>query len=45
MHEASSEDKEQAPEAFPVGAVLGGAGLLAGIAALVVAVLAYRRSA
>ena len=32
-------------ETSPIGTILGGAGLLAGIAALVVAVLAYRRSA
>lgn len=37
--------QEQAAAPSPVGAILGGAGLLAGIAALVVAVLAYRRSA
>lgn len=41
-HEQSADD---AASIDPVGAVLGGAGLLAGIAALVVAVLAYRRSA
>lgn len=44
-HAASSDEQEQEPEAFPIGAVLGGAGLLAGIAALIVAALAYRRSA
>lgn len=46
---AESADAEQsaadATSADPVGAILGGAGLLAGVAALVIAVLAYRRSA
>jgi uncharacterized protein YcnI len=36
---------DPAPASDPLGAVLGGAGLAAGLAALVVAVLAYRRRA
>ncbi|MDP3952630.1 YcnI family protein [Microbacterium sp.] len=46
---SDSQGQEQTQEptaaAPPAGAILGGAGLLTGIAALVVAVLAYRRSA
>lgn len=48
-HADHSENQEQladkSVEASPAGMILGGAGLLAGLAALVVAVLAYRRSA
>jgi hypothetical protein len=43
--DAQEHPQQQPTEASPVGMILGGAGLLAGIAALVVAVLAYRRSA
>ncbi|MCS3842243.1 YcnI family protein [Microbacterium sp. AK031] len=43
--QAQGQTQEPTAAAFPAGAVLGGAGLLTGIAALVVAVLAYRRSA
>ncbi|MGO2520340.1 MAG: DUF1775 domain-containing protein [Microbacterium sp.] len=39
------ESADAASSPNPVGTILGGAGLLAGLAALVVAVLAYRRSA
>lgn len=43
--EGAQEDAQPVTAASPVGGILGGAGLLAGIAALVVAVFAYRRSA
>ncbi|GGD80853.1 YcnI family copper-binding membrane protein [Microbacterium murale] len=44
-HSDAQEDAQgQTTEASPVGVILGGAGLLTGVAALVVAVLAYRRS-
>lgn len=44
-HAEHSDAQEQTSEAAPAGIILGGAGLLAGVAALVVSVLAYRRSA
>ncbi|MDQ0645186.1 YcnI family copper-binding membrane protein [Microbacterium murale] len=44
-HAAHSDAQQETSEASPASVILGGAGLLAGIAALVVAVLAYRRSA
>lgn len=45
-HSAAEEQSADAAASIdPVGTVLGGAGLLAGIAGLIVAVLAYRRSA
>lgn len=44
-HAEQPDAMESTADASPVGVILGGAGLLAGIAALVVAVLAYRRSA
>lgn len=41
--DAQEQTSQQTSDSSPVGTILGGAGLLAGIAALVVAVLAYRR--
>lgn len=43
--EASAEDSAPSPATDPVGVALGAGGLVAGIAALVVAILAYRRKA
>lgn len=43
--EAPKEDSTPAPATDPVGIALGAGGLVAGIAALVVAILAYRRKA
>ena len=43
--EAGAASSATSPAAAPRGPVLGGAGLVAGLAALVVAVLAYRRRA
>ncbi|MBO0980617.1 YcnI family protein [Microbacterium sp. SD291] len=42
---AETADAVAAPPADPVGTILGAGGLVAGVAALVVAVLAYRRRA
>lgn len=44
-YEEHPDAQEQTVEASPIGSILGGGGLIAGIAALVIAVLAYRRSA
>lgn len=43
--EKPTADEKSAPAADPAGAVLGAGGLVAGLAALVVSVLAYRRRA
>lgn len=42
---AEHSDAQEQTDAAPAGIILGGAGLLAGVAALIVSVLAYRRSA